>query len=44
MASIKIRPAGDGTYILYRNGDVISAGLTRRQADELAVVLRTLEG
>lgn len=43
MASITIRPTQDGTYTLYRNGDAVSTGLTREQADQLAAILRSIE-
>ena len=43
MSSIKIKPATDGTYTLYRDGDAVSSGLTLDQAQELASVLRCLE-
>ncbi|GJD81940.1 hypothetical protein [Methylobacterium gregans] len=43
MSSIKIKPACDGTYTLYRDGDAVSSGLTFHQAQELAAVLRCLE-
>jgi len=43
MASIRIKPTQNGTYTLYRNGDAVSTGLTREQADQLAVVLRCVE-
>ncbi|GJD52987.1 hypothetical protein OPKNFCMD_5755 [Methylobacterium crusticola] len=42
MASIRIRPTQDGTYTLYRNGDAVSSGLTREQADQLALILRCI--
>ena len=32
MASIKIRPVGDGTFVVYRDGTAVASGLTRDQA------------
>lgn len=43
MASIKIRVADDGTCTILRNGDAVSSGLTRPQAERLAAVLRWIE-
>ncbi|GJE57826.1 MULTISPECIES: hypothetical protein [Methylobacterium] len=43
MASIKIRVADDGTCMILRNGDTVSSGLTRPQAERLAAVLRWIE-
>ncbi|MFC6047559.1 hypothetical protein ACFPYM_06910, partial [Methylobacterium hispanicum] len=43
LSSIKIKPACDGTYTLYRDGDAVSSGLTLHQAQELAAVLRCLD-
>lgn len=43
MASIKIKATGDGTYTLYRNGEPVSVGLTRPQAERLASVMRWVD-
>ncbi|ACL58599.1 conserved hypothetical protein [Methylobacterium nodulans ORS 2060] len=43
MASIKVRLCGDGTYTVCCNGGVVSTGLTREQADQLATVLRSIQ-
>jgi hypothetical protein len=39
MPSIKIRISDDGTFAVYRNGDVVASGLTRDQAERCATVL-----
>ncbi|MFE1600505.1 hypothetical protein [Methylobacterium sp. ID0610] len=43
MASIKVKVCGNGTYTVCCNGDVVSTGLTREQADQLASVLRSIQ-
>ena len=43
MASIKIRVTADGTFTIYRNGDAISSGLTRAQAERLAQVMKWID-
>ncbi|ACA17899.1 hypothetical protein M446_3516 [Methylobacterium sp. 4-46] len=44
MTSIKVRLCGDGTYTVFCDGGVVSTGLTRAQADQLAAVLRSIQG
>jgi hypothetical protein len=39
MASVKIRATDDGTFVVYRNGEVMASGLTRDQAERCATVL-----
>ena len=39
MASIKIRAADDGTFMVCRNGKAIVSNLTRAQAERFVTVL-----
>jgi hypothetical protein len=39
MASVKIRAVDDGTFVVYRDGEVVASGLTRDQAEQCASVL-----
>lgn len=43
MASIKIRVSDDGTCTIYRNGEPVSSGLTREQAERLVAVMRWID-
>ncbi|MGY2046556.1 hypothetical protein [Methylobacterium sp. JK268] len=43
MTSIKVRPCGDGSFTVCCNGGIVSTGLTRAQADQLAGLLRTIQ-